>query len=221
MEPEIDVKCSILLAKIGLKVATIIEDEDAIVLSKMKKNLPNDLPGTGNFLCDIIKLSDINHIKKILTNNLRKIWLDKWKKQKELIEKKINHLAYNFGYIFKTNKNNSKKLCKCITNIIPHAFGNHSNCFNIGGTWCKSKELSYIPQLFGDKYLGNKLDNIQKNELKIDFQTIIAKFTTISRLQKLAPCGSIQINESIYSVVGLWHLKNSFLEEIINGSTEI
>jgi hypothetical protein len=64
--------------------------------------------------------------------------LDKWKKQKKLTEKGINHLAYNFGYAFKTNKNNSEKLDKYITNIIPHAFGNHSNCFNIGGgTWYK------------------------------------------------------------------------------------
>jgi hypothetical protein len=118
------------LAKIRLRVATIIGD--ATVLSKMKKNLPNDLPGTNNFLCNVIKLSDINHIKKILTNNLRKIWMDKWKKQKELTEKEINYLTYNFGYTFKTNKNNSEELDKCIINIIPHAFGNHSNCFNIG-----------------------------------------------------------------------------------------
>jgi hypothetical protein len=58
--------------------------------------------------------------------------------------------------------------------------------------------------------LGNKLDNIQKNELEIDFQTIMAKFTTTSILQKLAPCDSTQINESIHDVVGSLASKRLF-----------
>jgi hypothetical protein len=54
------------------------------------------------------------------------------------------------------------------------------------------------------------LDNIQKNELKIDLQTIMAKFTTTSMLQKLTSCGSTQINESIHGVVGSLASKRLF-----------
>ena len=58
-------RCNLLLAKLGL-----IGEEDATVLSKMSKKLPNDLPNSGHSLCDVIKLSDINHIKKNFTGNL-------------------------------------------------------------------------------------------------------------------------------------------------------
>ncbi len=72
MEPEIAVRCSLILAKLGLRVATIIGDEDATVLSNMKKKLPDDIPGSGESLCT--KLSDINHVKKNFTGDLMAIW---------------------------------------------------------------------------------------------------------------------------------------------------
>jgi hypothetical protein len=102
-------------------------------------------------------------------------------------------------------------LGKCIKNIIPHAFGNHSNCQYIGGgNWCKAMDPLYIPKLPGGKYLGYKLDIIQREELKKDLEAIMAKFTTNSMLEKLAPCGSTQINESIHGVVGSLASKRLF-----------
>jgi hypothetical protein len=211
MEPEIAIQCTLMLAQIGLRVAIIIGDEDATVLSQMSKRLPNDLPGSGCSLCDVIKISDTNHVKKILTKNLRELWNSKWKSN-GLTEKGINHIVYNFGYAIKTNKNNPEELKKALNNIIPHGFGDHTNCQNIGiNTWCKANNADYVPQLPGGKYLGWNLMEIPKKEFMNDLQTIMNKFTTYSMINKLAPCGSTQQNESIHGIVGTLASKRIFL----------
>jgi hypothetical protein len=210
MEAEIAVKCSLLLAKIGFRIMTIIGDEDATVLSQMKTKLPDDLPGTGTSLCDVIKLSDTNHIKKILTKDLREIWTNKWKSN-GLTENGINHLVYNFGYALKGNKNDPERLGEAINNIVPHAFGDHKNCHKIEkGDWCKANNSDYVPNLPGGKYLGYNMKEVQKHELFENLQIIMRKFTTSTMLQKLAPCASSQQNESIHGMVGALASKRLF-----------
>jgi len=160
MEPEIAVKCSLLLSELGLRVAVIIGDEDATVLSKMIKRLPDDIPGSGHSLCNVEKLSDINHIKKIFTGNLIALWNNKWK-HNGLTQKSIDHLANNFGFAIKINKDNLDGMEKALNNLVPHSFGDHSNCSTIGnGTWCHAMDPKYKPQLSGGKYLGINMEEL-------------------------------------------------------------
>ena len=70
MEAEIAIQCTLSLVKLGIRVAILIGDEDTTTMAQIYKRLPDDLPETGHSLKDIQKLSDINHIKKILKKDL-------------------------------------------------------------------------------------------------------------------------------------------------------
>jgi hypothetical protein len=79
MEAEIAIQCSLELAKLKIRVAVIIGDEDATTISQIHQRLPDDLPGTGHSLKNMVKLSDLNHIKKILKKDLLALRDTKWK----------------------------------------------------------------------------------------------------------------------------------------------
>jgi hypothetical protein len=152
MEAEITIQCSLSLAKLDIRVTVLIGDEDTTTMAQIYKRLPDDLPGTGCSLRDVSKLSDINHIKKILKKNLLELRDTKWKGKSILTESAIDHLVHNFTFGLKGNKNNLQKIEMAIKNVVPHSFGDHSKCLSIGsGDWCKANTPNYLPQLPGKK----------------------------------------------------------------------
>jgi hypothetical protein len=212
MEAEIAIQYSLSLAKLGIKVVVLIGDEDTTTMAQIYKRLPDDLPGTGCSLRDVSKLSDINHIKKILKKNLLELRDTKWKGKSILTESAIDHLVHNFTFGLKGNKNNLQKIEMAIKNVVPHSFGDHSKCLSIGsGDWCKANTPNYLPQLPGKKYLGINLDEIKRREFQLDLQLVMEKFTTAENLKKLAPCASSQANESLHGIVGTLASKRLFL----------
>jgi hypothetical protein len=212
MEAEIAIQCTLSLAKLGIKVAVLIGDEDTTTMAQIYKRLPDDLPGTGHSLRDIKKLSDINHIKKIFKKDLLELRDTKWKGKNILTEGAIDHLVHNFSFALKGNKDNLKGIEIALKNVIPHAFGDHLKCSTIGsGDWCKANTPNYLPQLPGNKYLGTQLNEIKKREFQSDLQSAIEKFTTPENLKKLAPCASSQTNESLHGIVGALASKRLFL----------
>ncbi len=212
MEAEIAIQCTLSLAKLGIRVAILIGDEDTTTMAQIYKRLPDDLPGTGHSLRDIQKLSDINHIKKILKKDLLELRDTKWKGKSILTEGAIDHLVHNFSFALKGNKDNPKEIEVALKNVIPHSFGDHSKCSIVGSKdWCKANTSDYLPQLPGNKYLGATLDDIKKKEFQFDLQSAIEKFTTPENLKKLAPCASSQANESLHGIVGALASKRLFL----------
>ena len=62
------------------------------------------------------------------------------------------------------------------------------------------------------------MDGQKKKEFQMALQTVVDKFTTSEMVNKLAPCGSTQQNESIHGMVGTLASKRLFLEEESNGN---
>ena len=134
------------------------------------------------------KLSDIVHMKRSLTTRLYN--------SSTLSQKVINYLVKYFSYAITQNKGNSieikKKTIEC---IVPHAFGDHTECKT---SWCgykrdlnnyKHKSLPHGKDIFGES-LKNALNNIFCDYC---METVVAK---------IAPCSNSQRNETLNSVVG-------------------
>ena len=121
--------------------------------------------------------------------------LQKFDNCSPLSQKVINHLVKCFSYAIAQNKGDSKGFQAALRCIVPHAFGDHSNC---GVTWCgfksdpasyKHKDLPYGKDLHGEK-LQSALNNIFKD------------YCTDAVAEKLAPMTNSQRNEALNSVVG-------------------
>ena len=196
MEPSIAVEICLELSKHGVMVKTIIGDEDASTLKQIRDLLPSPLN-------EVEKESDLNHIKRNLTTKISKLKAEKYSDPKfKLSMANILHMVTNFGWALKTHQNKPKEAAMAIQNVIPHSFGDHTKCGTIGnGEWCKNNDLNYKPGFKGGKYLGHGLDPIQKKQIQNDLEIIFAEMTTEEMMEKLAPCGSSQRNESLHSMV--------------------
>ena len=79
------------------------------------------------------KLSDIVHTKRSLTTRLYNLRQNgRFPNSSTLSQKVINYLVRCFSYAIAQNKGNQQEIQKAMACIVPHAFGNHTNC-NI--TW--------------------------------------------------------------------------------------
>ena len=100
-----------------------------------------------------------------------------------------------FSYATAQNKGDSKGIQAAVRSIVPHAFGDHSNCV---GSWCgfkndpvsyRHKDLPYGKDLYGEK-LQSALNNIFND------------YCTNAVAEKLAPMTNSQRNEALNSVIG-------------------
>ena len=150
------------------------------------------------------KFSDIVHMKRSLTTRLYNLSHNgKFPGCSILSQKVINYLVKCFSYGIAQNKGNPKGIQATIQCIVPHAFGDHTNCEI---AWCgfkenpisyKHKDLPYGKDLFGDK-------------LKSALEHIFNDYSTEAVAEKLAPLLNSQRNEALNSIVGLKNPKIRF-----------
>ncbi|CAB3997189.1 Hypothetical predicted protein, partial [Paramuricea clavata] len=96
-----------------------IGDDDTTTLSHMHEKVPYDVE----------KWSDITHAKRSLTTKLYNISQgNKFKDSSPLSQKVINYLEKCFSYCVAQNKGNPSQLKKSLSQIVPHAFGDHTLC---------------------------------------------------------------------------------------------
>ena len=126
------------------RVSTIIGDDDATTINKIEKNI--DYP--------IVKLSDFNHSKKSVANDLYSLQ----KKFKILQPKVIRYLTDCFSYAISQNKGDCIGVQKSLVNITPHVFGEHDEC----GPWCKKKNNPNIR--YNSLPYGKPLEGVELRE---------------------------------------------------------
>ena len=125
------------------RISTIIGDDDATTISKVEKSVDYA----------VNKLSDFNHSKKTVANDL----YDLQKTFKILQTKVIRYLTDKcFSYAISQNVGDPKGTENAISNITPHVFGKHDGC----GDWCRKKNVvspkyKYLP--YGKPLVGEEL----------------------------------------------------------------
>lgn len=176
MEPDVAETVLKGMEKKGLKVDTLIMDDDTTTLSRIRSFKP-----------DIVKWSDLNHTKKHLGNSLYSLA----KKHKGLSTQIIKALQRWFGFAIKQNKNDVKGVRDAIKQIVPHAFGQHDGC----GNWCK---YNLDPDNFKHKTLPQSKD-LTGDGLKTDLAGIFDVF--VRNAEKIAPAASTKEVESFNNVI--------------------
>jgi hypothetical protein len=161
----------------GVKVSTIVGDEDSTTIARARKEVDRELK----------KGSDMNHLKKILGNKLYELK----KKHKVLSPAVIKYFQKNFATAVRQNKGNELEISKRLRQIVPHAFGDHTQC----GEWC-----GYIqnPQGYRHSHLpkGKDLSGVQ---LKADLTDVFEE--KARQAKKYTHVGSTQANESLNMTV--------------------
>ena len=107
----------------------------------------------------------------------------------------INYLVKCFSYATAQNKGDSKGIQAAIKSIVPHAFGDHSNCET---SWCKFKSN---PGTYKHKELPYGKD-LQGKKLELELNNIFNDYSTDAVAEKLAPLTNSQRNEALNSVIG-------------------
>ena len=177
MEPDVAEAVIKNVEKKGLKVDTLIMDDDTTTLARVKSFKP-----------EIIKWSDLNHTKKHLGNSLYTLA----KKQKMLTKQVITTLQRWFSFAIKQNKNQVQNCRQALSQIVPHAFGEHENC----GVWCRAKDNPHIVYKHKTLPLGK---NLTGEQLRKDLDGIFQIF--INNAEKIAPAASTKEVESFNNMV--------------------
>ena len=143
--------------------ARLIMDEDSSAIAALRIASPHD----------IIKWSDTNHVTKGFKGALLTMKL-----KKELVD----YFYSCFTAAIEDNKGNKSGLESALKSIVPHAFGDHSQCtfHDNNGNY----DYKYIP---GKKPLNSK-------ELKTTMESLMSRY--IQNADRLAPGASTQANES-------------------------
>ena len=103
----------------GCEVGVIHADNDSTTSSRLKAQFQN-----------IKKRDDKNHTKKNLSRRLYAAS----RKFKELQPRGvIPYISRCFMYAISSNQSNEEKLNQHLGSIVPHLYGNHSDCT---GDWC-------------------------------------------------------------------------------------
>ena len=161
-----------------VKLRTLVMDDDSTTIARIRSELGRDVE----------KWSDVLHVKRHLQGALYKLQA----RHKALTTETIRYLLDKcFSYAVHQNKNKPKDLEKALKAIVPHAFGDHSQC----GSWCQ-----YLadPASYRHKYLPNGRD-LHGDHLQSDLSQI---FDDLSKnAQKIAPCASTNANESLNNMV--------------------
>jgi hypothetical protein len=164
----------------GLKYSTLIGDDDASTLARLRKEVN----------AEIEKISDPTHTKRGLKGRLHALK----PKHKELTQAVINYIIEKcFIYAIKQNEGNSEALAQNLNAIPKHMFGDHSLC-NI--SWCRFLKE---PSNYYHKSFPHGRD-LQSQTLKKELVTLIDSYA--KNAKKLSRRGSSQPNESLNNTIG-------------------
>ena len=114
MEPDAAVSIVQDIERQGVDVATLIMDDDATTIARLRKALGHVIE----------KWSDIGHTKKHLTSALYTMA----KTHKPLTADIIKALVRWFSFAMAQNKDDVDGLKKSLQQIVPHEFGDHDLC---------------------------------------------------------------------------------------------
>ena len=176
------------------KYKVLIGDDDSTVFARVRSEVDVNLE----------KWSDINHAtctlaKTLYEGNLKDLGANNDRINDQIIE----HINTCFSYVvYQKKKNNAIGIMKGIGAIVPHSFGDHSNC----GDWCK---YSKDPDGYQHSTLPGGRD-LQGDGLKRFLNDVLQPFAREDIAKKLAPLGSTQRIECINSVIGSNNPKKRF-----------
>ena len=161
----------------GVKTAAIIGDDDTSTIAMLKSQVDSS----------INKISDKNHVKKVIGNDLYSLK----NSHKSLSTKVIGYLQKCLNYVLSQNAGNPDGIEKGLKALSKHPFGDHSECDE---SWCKfikdpSRNYSSLPYRKPLKDLA----------LQDSLAQLFGKF--IRQAPKLANLGSTQSNESFNKTV--------------------
>lgn len=159
--------------------ARLIMDDDTTCLAGLRQLCPYEIE----------KWNDINHSSKGFKNGLYGLQLPK-----PLIE----YFCKNFLTVIHQNKGNKLGMEQGFKALIPHAFGDHSNC-----TFHDNKEEYDYKNLPDKKPLTNE-------NLKVSLQDLVNRF--IENVDKLVPNASTQKNESFNNTMASKCPKSRFFQ---------
>lgn len=166
-----------ILVEAGIKVGTLIGDEDSSTAAAILKE----------FNGEVARASDIMHTQKILSKSLYKFMPE----FKVLTTQVIEYFVATLGTIVKKNKGQVAELETSLRNVPDHVFGNHNGC----GTWCTGKEN---PELYRSKHITCNLGTVGSPL----YDRLVYIFERLAcHADRLAPCGSTQQNESVNNIV--------------------
>ncbi|KAK3735622.1 hypothetical protein QZH41_007398 [Actinostola sp. cb2023] len=172
----------------------LIGDDDSTVISR---------PVRAEVNSNLEKWSDINHATCTLTKALyegrgRNFGPD----NDRLNGHVIDHVKTCFTYALHQNKNNISGIVEGIKAIVPHSFGDHTNC----GQWCRQRK---DPEAYRHSTLQSGRD-LRGDGLKHFLNDVLQPFTREEVVKKLSPLGSTQRNECINGIVGTKNPKKRF-----------
>lgn len=106
----------------NIQVQTLIGDDDSTGFNKARAEVMKTME----------KVSDTNHVKKNITNQVFKLKA----KYKELTIKAINGIMKSFEYMLAQSKSEAGTIRRNLPAVVLHQFGSHSDC----SSWCRMKE---------------------------------------------------------------------------------
>ncbi|XP_071578903.1 uncharacterized protein [Temnothorax nylanderi] len=163
--------------KAGIRIGTLIGDEDSSTIAAVQRETSHR----------VVKWSDSNHVRKKFTGKLYKLASTHRELDRGSV---IPYLKRCFNYALDQNKGNTEATTKALLSIAEHIFGSHSNC----GTWCEAKD--------NPEYVFKSLPKgkpLFSKSLQTALHGVLMEFT--SRVLKVAPGGSSQLNESFNHMV--------------------
>lgn len=163
--------------KDGCHVGSIVGDEDTTTIARLRANVNKNIK----------KLSDANHVKKLLGNSLYSIK----KNHKTLTFKIIQYLQRCLSYILAQGKDNPDMIKTSVLALGYHPFGNHSMC---SSSWCRFVENPKAK--FKSLPSGKPLSDVDLQNALCDVFKSYA-----GNAEKLATLGSSQANENFNRIV--------------------
>ncbi|XP_063407854.1 uncharacterized protein LOC134691329 [Mytilus trossulus] len=161
----------------GCTVAALVGDEDSTTIGRVRANISNSIE----------KISDRNHLKKILGNSLYSLK----KNHPVLTVRIIKYLQSCFNYIIAQGEGNPEQIAKDLNALSKHPFGDHQCC---SSRWCKF--LSNPKSVFKSFPQGKPLSG---SGLQKSLESVFEGYAKNSL--KLSTVGSTQANESFNRMV--------------------
>jgi hypothetical protein len=145
MEADIAVQCFLEAPDHGMIISTLIGDEDSSVQKRIR-----DLK---DIIGEVEKRSDFTHIKRNFGNQLYNIVTSfkavKMERGTKFTADKVKRLQTAFRMAVKSNAGDWESLQKNLRTIVPHYYGEHTQC----GDWCKGNRSHKKPFLTHLGYL--------------------------------------------------------------------
>ena len=153
----------------GAPVVTLIGDDDSTGFNRARTEVLDSME----------KLSDTNHVKKNITNQLFKLKTN----YKELSVMTINAIMKRFSYMLCQCRGDKEAVHRNLSSVVDHQFGMHDSC----GSWCKMKTNP------GEKHRNlPRGTDLHSSDLRRELLVIFNKLD----VSKLAKLDSSNVNES-------------------------